>query len=166
MEITRHFTSTVLIVHGDKVLLHRHKKRGSLLPVGGHVDRDELPQDAALREAWEEAGLAITLHDSDSLRFGDVQTLVRPAHMLLIDMNPYHQHIDFIFYATATTDQVQPLAGESAHLFWYTKDELLTTPMPENIRGLALEALGLLGSGMQRQNPTLTLPKQGGDRGW
>jgi hypothetical protein len=65
--------------------------------------------------------------------------------MLLINMNPYHQHIDFIFYATATTDQVRPAAGESEQLFWYTKSELLATPMAENIRGLALEALELLG---------------------
>jgi 8-oxo-dGTP pyrophosphatase MutT (NUDIX family) len=145
VEITRHFTSTVLIVHRNKVLLHRHKKRGSLLPVGGHVDRDELPQETALREAMEEAGLEITLHDADTLRFGDVQVLVRPAHMLLVNMNPYHQHIDFIFYATAATDQVQPLDGESAQLFWYTRDEVLAAPMPENVRGLALEALERLG---------------------
>ena len=145
MEITRHYTATVLIVHRNKVLLHRHKKRGSLLPVGGHVDRDELPQEAAKREAREEAGLEITLHNTDALRFGDVQVLARPAHMLLINMNPYHQHIDFIFYATAATDQVQPLEGESDQLFWYTQDEIATTPMPENIRGLALEALELLG---------------------
>jgi 8-oxo-dGTP pyrophosphatase MutT (NUDIX family) len=145
VEITRHFTSTVLIVHKDKVLLHRHKTRGSLLPVGGHVDRDELPQETALREAQEEAGLEIKLYDTDGLRFNDVQVLVRPAHMLLVNINPYHQHIDFIFYASATTDQVQPAAGESPNLHWYGRDELLATPMPENVRGLALEALELLG---------------------
>jgi 8-oxo-dGTP pyrophosphatase MutT (NUDIX family) len=145
MEITRHFTSTVLIVHRNKVLLHRHKKRGSLLPVGGHLDRDELPQEAALREAREEAGLEIQLHDADNLRFSDVQTLMRPAHMLLVDMNPGHQHIDFIFYATSASDRVRPAVGESPQLQWYDRDELLSTPMPENIRGLALEALALLG---------------------
>ena len=145
MEITRHFTATVLIVHRDKVLLHRHKKLNGLLPVGGHLDRDELPQEAAIREAQEEAGLAITLHDCGTLRCDDVQVLVQPAHMLLINMNPYHQHIDFIFYATAATDQVQPLDGESAQLFWHTRDEVLAAPMPENVRQLALEALDLLG---------------------
>ena len=145
MEITRHFTATVLIVHQGKVLLHRHKKRGSLLPVGGHVERDELPQDAAIREAKEEAGLAIELYNPDSLCFSDVQSLVRPAHMLLIDMNPYHQHIDFIFYATTGTNQVKPSNGESMLLHWYNRDELLATAMPENVRALALEALELLG---------------------
>jgi phosphoglycerate dehydrogenase-like enzyme len=65
--------------------------------------------------------------------------------MLLVDMNPYHQHIDFIFYATATTDHVQPPEGESDQLFWMSKAEVLATPMAENIRGLALEALEVLG---------------------
>jgi hypothetical protein len=60
-------------------------------------------------------------------------------------MNPCHQHIDFIFYATATTDQVQFMAGESQQFYWYTKSDLLATPMAENIRGLALEALEQLG---------------------
>ena len=145
VEITRHFTATVLIVHRDKVLLHRHKKRGALLPVGGHLDRDELPQEAAVREAKEEAGLEITLYDTNSLRCDDVLVLVPPAHMLLVDMNPYHQHIDFIFYATAATDQVQPHDGESTQLFWYTRSDLLAASMPENVRQLAREALDLLG---------------------
>ena len=66
-------------------------------------------------------------------------------HMLLINMNHYHQHIDFIFYATAQTDQVQPQAGESAHLFWCTRAEVMAATMPENVRSLALEAIDLLG---------------------
>jgi 8-oxo-dGTP pyrophosphatase MutT (NUDIX family) len=49
MEITRHFTATVLLVYQDRVLLHRHKKRGILLPLGGHLERHELPEEAALR---------------------------------------------------------------------------------------------------------------------
>jgi 8-oxo-dGTP diphosphatase len=149
VEITRHFTSSVLIVCRNKVLLHRHKKHGILLPVGGHVDRDELPQETALREAKEEAGLDVKLYDTDSLRFDTVQTLVRPAHMMLIPINPCHQHIDFIFYATTVTDQVNPAPGESAQLHWYDKDELLATEMDEDVLGLALEALELLGQDYQ-----------------
>ena len=44
MEITRHFTATTVIVHKNKVLLHLHKKLGIWIPVGGHIDRDELPE--------------------------------------------------------------------------------------------------------------------------
>ncbi len=145
MEITRHFTSTVLVVYRDRVLLHRHKKFNKLLPVGGHVDRDELPEEAALREVQEEAGLTVTLYNPDSATFPDVRLLVRPMHTLLININAFHQHIDFIFYAQAATDQVAPAKGESAALHWFSRDEILAATMPENVRILALEALELLG---------------------
>ncbi|MCB0128321.1 MAG: NUDIX domain-containing protein [Caldilineaceae bacterium] len=147
MEITRHFTSTVLIVYRNRVLLHRHKRFGLLLPVGGHIDRDELPEETALREAKEEAGLAIDLYNPDSTIFPDKRLLVRPVHMLLININEFHQHIDFLFYARAKSDQLAPADGESDQLFWLTREELLTAEMPENIRILALEALALLGEG-------------------
>ncbi|MFN8439219.1 MAG: NUDIX domain-containing protein [Caldilineaceae bacterium] len=145
MEITRHFTSTVLIVHRSRVLLHLHKKFGTLLPVGGHVDRDELPEEAALREVKEETGLSVQLYNPDPTLFPDVRLLIRPVHMLLININPYHQHIDFIYYATTRTEQVEPQLGESNQLHWYTREEILTAKMPENVRILALEALALLG---------------------
>ncbi len=144
MEITRHFTATVLVVYKDTVLLHKHKKRGSLLPVGGHLDRDELPQEAALREVQEEAGLRVELYNPEPASFTDVQALVQPAHMLLIDMNPYHQHIDFIFYATSKTAELKPQKGESSDIRWYTQEEVEMLDMPENVRILALEALALL----------------------
>jgi len=158
MEITRHFTATVLIVHDNRVLLHRHKKFGSLLPVGGHVDRDELPEVTAIREAKEEAGLAIELYNPDTTPFPDVQLLVRPAHMLLININEFHQHIDLLFYARAATNQVAPASGESNALQWYSRDEVINAKMPENVRILALEALDLLGAGM-------AVPVQAAQRG-
>jgi len=152
MEITRHFTATVLIVYGDRVLLHRHKKRGILLPVGGHLERDELPQEAAIREAREEAGLEIALVDTDAgtagaaPEYADARRLIRPAQLLLIDMNPYHQHIDCIYYARAASDRVQPAPGESAEWHWYSREDVVAAAMPDNVRALALDALARLGT--------------------
>ncbi len=146
MEITRHFTATVLIVHRARVLLHLHKKFGSLLPVGGHMDRDELPEETALREVQEETGLSIRLYNPDQTPFPDVRVLVRPVHVLLFTINPYHQHIDFVYYATAESDKVNPQLGESNQLHWYDRAEILAAKMPENVRILALEALTLLGT--------------------
>ncbi|MFN8488889.1 MAG: NUDIX domain-containing protein [Caldilineaceae bacterium] len=143
MEITRHSTATVLIVNHDKILLHYHKKFNRLLPVGGHVDPDELPEEAAIREVKEETGLSVKLYNPDPTRFPDVRALVQPVHMLLFNSNG-HQHIDFIFYAKAETDAVNPATGESTHLHWYRREEILKENMPENVRILALEALDLL----------------------
>ncbi len=51
------FTASVYIVREGKVLLHKHKKLGIWLPPGGHIEPEEDPNQAALREAKEESGL-------------------------------------------------------------------------------------------------------------
>ncbi|MFQ5421296.1 MAG: NUDIX hydrolase [Anaerolineae bacterium] len=144
MEITRHFTATTYIVFQDKVLLHWHKKLDCWLPPGGHIDRDELPETAALREVKEETGLTVTLVGGDDrLDFGDDPTreLHPPAHILLEQINPFHQHIDFIYYAVSKTAELSPQMGETRQLEWFTAVQLQQTDMPANVRICALEAL-------------------------
>ena len=148
MEITRHFTATTIIVHKKKVLLHLHKKLGIWIPVGGHIDRDELPQETALREIKEETGLEVKLYNPDKqIEMGNVKQLFRPMHILLENINPFHQHIDFIYYATANTFEVSPQDGETNNLRWFTPDEIKKFEgAPDNVKALSLEAVGLLRS--------------------
>jgi len=146
MEITRHFTATTIIVHKNKALLHLHKKLGIWIPVGGHIDRDELPQEAALREIKEETGLEVSLYNPDKkIEMGNVGQLFRPMHILLENINQFHQHIDFIYYATANTFEVNPQDGEANNLKWFTPDEIKNLKgAPENAKVLSLEAINLL----------------------
>ncbi len=148
MEITRHFTATTFIVFGDKALLHWHKSLQLWLPIGGHIDRDELPAEAALREIVEEAGIEVALYQpSPLLKFeDDALELPRPAHLLLEPINPHHQHIDFIYYGVAKTDGVRPADGESTQLRWFSRGDLQERQwkMPANVRILAGEAINLL----------------------
>ena len=55
------FTASVYVVHAKKVLLHFHTKTQLWLPPGGHVELDEDPNQTAIREVKEEAGLAVEL---------------------------------------------------------------------------------------------------------
>ncbi len=146
MEITKHFTATTNIVHKNKALLHLHKTLGIWIPVGGHIDRDELPSQAALREIKEETGLDVQLYDPDKkMIINDATQLIRPMHLLLENINKYHQHIDFIYYAYAKTFEVRSQDGETNNLRWFTAEEIKNLDgAPDNAKILSLEALKLL----------------------
>lgn len=142
-EITRHFTATTFVVYNGKLLLHFHKKLKMWLPPGGHIDRDELPEEAAVREIKEETGLEVTLiHGKEMLKTAHVKELLRPHCILLEDINEHHQHIDFIYFAVAENDILKPQDGESVVIKWFTKDELLLhTEITEDIKVLGKRAL-------------------------
>lgn len=145
MEIIKHFTATTYVVHEKKVLLHFHKKLNMWLAVGGHIEDNELPEEAALREIAEEAGLAATLYMPDKqLGVSDVEQLFRPMHILLEDIGGTHKHIDLIYYAKSESDVLNPQDGESTNLKWFTADEIKNLDAPKNVKALSLEAISLL----------------------
>ena len=134
METTRHFVATVYVVHDGATALHPHDRLGLWLPPGGHLDRDELPHEAAVREAAEETGLEVEL----LLAPGDVtsetvRSLPEPAHLLLedIDVHPdgrvSHQHVDFVFFGRADSRAIDPDGDDEAHpddWTWFTPGDL------------------------------------------
>ncbi|WP_224332232.1 NUDIX hydrolase [Haloprofundus halobius] len=149
METTRHFTATVYIVNDGATALHEHKRLNLRLPPGGHVDRDELPHEAALREAREETGLAPTLlTDQRDIASETARTIPRPRHLLLADITIHgdevgHQHIDHIYYATVERRAIDPGNGEpGADAWeWYDPENLRTSGLDPDVVELGLEAI-------------------------
>ncbi|ADJ15035.1 NUDIX hydrolase [Halalkalicoccus jeotgali] len=150
METTRHFVATVYVVYGGATLLHEHRTLGLWLPPGGHLDRDELPHEAALREVREETGLDVELlTEHDGVRSPTVESLPEPAHLLLEDIDTYdgavgHQHIDFVYYGRADSRTLDPGDGEqSADAWeWVTSEELDEERFDADVTRLGREAIG------------------------
>jgi len=141
-EITRHFTATTYIVFNEKVLLHWHSRLKMWLPPGGHIDRDELPHLAALREVKEETGLDVELLVAPVRAVGPGVALIpEPQYILLEEITPSHQHIDFIYFARAFQDHLEPAIGESATLVWYSKEDLDRQEIQPEVRWLGREAI-------------------------
>jgi len=124
METTRHFTATVYVVESSAVALHEHERLGKWLPPGGHLDRDELPHEAARREVREELGLDVELlAEPGEVASPTVEPLPGPQHFQLADVNVCdgevgHQHVDFVFYGRADHREVDPATGEEPADAW------------------------------------------------
>ena len=135
---SRDFTVAVLVVRDDRILLHWHAKLGRWLPPGGHIEPNELPDEAAIREVLEETGVRATLISSPLIDIdlpGQPRQLARPLGLQLADIGPDHQHIDLVYLALGETEG----DGEGR---WVSREELEGLELTEEVRAwcrLALE---------------------------
>jgi len=156
METTRHFVATVYAVNDAAVALHEHDKLEMWLPAGGHLDRGELPHEAALRETREELGMTVDLvAPREAITSETVRSIPQPQHFLVEDINVDengevgHQHIDFIFYGVAPDRDIRPGPGEqpAEDWTWFTAEELAarSDEIPADVVEIgqrAIEAVG------------------------
>lgn len=140
--ITRDFTATTFVVHERRTLLLLHRKLNMWLPPGGHIDPHELPDEAAIREVREEAGLEVELLMTGSV-LGNVRVLPQPYCILLEDIAPGHQHIDLIYFARVRGGVLQPSERETQAARWVTWEELDAPDISEDIRELGRRAIEL-----------------------
>jgi len=140
----RHFTVAVFVVRDGKVLLHWHRKLGMWLPPGGHIERDELPDEAAVREVLEESGVEVELVGERREDVEDPVQLHRPAGVQLENIGPGHQHIDLIYFARpkGTSDIRDEYAAD--RVGWYASEDWDGMAVNAEVRGWCERALASL----------------------
>lgn len=111
----RHVTASAIVVsdHGDAVVLHLHKRLNMWLQPGGHIDTDEAPDMAALREAREETGLPVR-HEKDAGVFVHLDVHPGPKG---------HTHFDVRYLVRAPHIAPTPGVDESPEVRWFSWDE-------------------------------------------
>lgn len=127
---TRDFVASVYIVNENKVLLVHHKKMGMWLPVGGHIEENELPTECAVREAKEEAGVDIVIMGKEENYDNRVWVMAHPKVVQLEDIEPGHQHIDLVYFAKLK-DKLQEIKNEDKginEVRWFSREELNDAP--------------------------------------
>lgn len=131
---SRDFTATAFVVWRGKTLLHKHKKLNLWLPCGGHIEANELPDEAAVREVKEESGVDIILTGERALDTGDPVQLVRPRGVQLETIHEGHEHIDLIYFAKPVPTYAGHLRVDDSTLGWYGPDDLRMMDLTEEIR--------------------------------
>ena len=142
----REFTVAVFVVHADRVLLHYHRKLDMWLPPGGHIEPNELPDDAARREVWEETGIQATLIGERGPALPSPpypRPLVRPAGIQLEDIPDGHQHIDLVYFAVPRADSafVADAAVREHRAGWYALADLPALGVNDEVRAWAARAV-------------------------
>jgi 8-oxo-dGTP pyrophosphatase MutT (NUDIX family) len=150
----RHFTVTGFLVDDGRVALHWHRKEQMWLPAGGHVEPDEDPVQAVVRETFEETGVeAEVVASSPAYDFAKPAQLPPPIVILVEDIaEGPHQHIDMIYALRPRT----PVAGLLPGFVWVSEAQLqandpvelaacgVDVPLMDDVRALALEAIRIV----------------------
>ena len=101
----RHFTVTGFVSIDGRTALHWHPRLDMWLPPGGHIEADEDPLQAVLREVREETGLDVdVLATAPVFAYAQPPQLPAPAAMAIYDiprdgsLDEPHQHIDLVYF--------------------------------------------------------------------
>lgn len=144
------FATDVFVVNGDAVLLRMHDKYGKWLAPGGHIELDEDPTQAAVREVKEEVGLDVELAGEAAPAMDETdQELLAPRFLNRHRINGTHEHISFVYFARSHTREITQGETEvSDDIKWFTRDELDDPHygLTERIRHYAKAALDALAS--------------------
>ncbi len=131
-----HVTASAIVVGPRGLLLHRHKRLGIWLQPGGHIDDDEAPEAAALREVREETGIPVE-HFSGHPELVNVDAHPGPRG---------HRHLDLRYLLWGPDEDPSPPDGESPEVRWWSWQEAQT-----------IDEAGLVGVITALMNPSLRM---------
>ena len=138
------FTVAIFVVHEEKILLIHHRKLGKWLPLGGHVELDEDPEIAALREAKEESGLDVELvGERPPTTEPGTRALIAPRFLDIHRISDTHEHIGMIYWARPIGGDVTLASEEHHDIRWCSAEELdsLQPPMTNAVKWYCRTAL-------------------------
>ena len=153
------FTVAIFVVHGGNILLIHHRKLDKWLPLGGHIELDEDPERAALREAREESGLEVELlGERPPTTEPGTRALIAPRFLDIHRISDTHEHIGLIYWARPKHEPTPgpseegkklALAAEEHHdIRWCSTDELdkLRPPMSDAVKWYCRQAIAEISS--------------------
>lgn len=119
------FVVNIVITHKNRVLLIHHKKLNMWLPIGGHVELDEDPDQALFREVKEECGLEIeVLNKKPNVVSEGTKFLYTPSFVDIHNISESHKHVCLVYFAESKSDKFILNEEEHINIKWFEEKEL------------------------------------------
>jgi 8-oxo-dGTP pyrophosphatase MutT (NUDIX family) len=139
--IPRHFTASAVVIANNHILLVHHRRIGSWLPPGGHIEPDELPHQCAERETLEETGVLIRAVSPKLPVTNNPDAFLLPSPLCMHCVKAVEQgvelfHIDIAFFCrTAESGQLPTItvAEEVKAARWFDLDHLGEVSLANNV---------------------------------
>ncbi|MGC3996984.1 MAG: NUDIX domain-containing protein [Anaeromyxobacter sp.] len=132
----RAFSVAIFCRHAGQVLLIRHRRLGTWLPVGGELEAGETPLEAARRELREETGLEGSFPAGLGVDGTPPGLIGYEEHQA----GSKGLHLNFAFVADVPSRELAA-CDEWDQARWVAAGELAGLECPENVRQLAALAL-------------------------
>ena len=133
------------LIHENKTLLIHHKKLDLWLPVGGHIDENETPDDAVKREFKEELNIDVEILNKVGL--GEVgNTKKELAVPFYVNVHNVGDHDHCCFFYLCKVKNMEDLKINERELNdyrWFSVEELENEDIPEDVRNIAKKAFEL-----------------------
>ena len=138
------FVVSIFIVRQNKVLLVYHKKYDEWLPIGGHIELDEDPEEALFKEIREECGLKVrVLATKPPIAHRGVKPILTPSYVDSHRITSTHRHVAFVYFGVSTSDRVILHREEHREFRWVGARQLGSREfrLTKSIRFYCREAL-------------------------
>lgn len=112
------------------------------LPPGGHIEKDETPDDAVKREFKEELDLDVELLNRNDVPHGGniVRQLAVPFYVNVHRVGD-HDHCCFFYLCKSkNSEKVMINKSELKDFAWFSAGELSQKQIPDDVREIALKA--------------------------
>jgi 8-oxo-dGTP pyrophosphatase MutT (NUDIX family) len=114
--------TVILFDDAGRLLLARDAASGLWMTIGGAIEPDEAPADAAVREVWEETGLLVE-------PTGVLGVLGGPGFRITYPNGDHVAYIVTVFGARVVAGQPRADGAEASALRFVTRDETDMLPM-------------------------------------
>jgi len=137
----KHFTATGVILFNNKILVKWHKKLKVWLPPGGHIEENETPEEALIREIKEEVDIDVKIFENKNynLETDEVKLINNPYCILyepILEHGNIHYHIDFIYCCFPILHNIKDIELEKKELKLISLDDVNTLDTFLNVKNL------------------------------